>query len=218
LQRGGSAAQNRARWVVECGRESLSAVQPRFAAVAWAVCGVFACSTNVLQLAPRETPPVRIDYYPVEGRSVAEIRRDLLRNGPRDRRGQPRAARTDWSLAWHYAVRPEPDACVVTQLETSVAITTTLPDLSTPVPQPVRSQWQALASQLAEHEDGHRQIALACRDELSRRLAAVRPTSDCAELHRALDLTGRAAVAECRARDDGFDRETNHGVRRGSRL
>ena len=190
-------------------------MHPRFAAVACAAFGVFACSANVLRLAPRETPPVRIDYYPVRGASVAEIRRDLLRNGPKDRTGKPRAARTDWSLAWRYAVRPEPDACVVTQVEASVAITTTLPDLSTPVPQPVRSQWTALASQLAEHEDGHRQIALACRDELWRRLAAVRPASDCAELHRTLDLTGRAAVAECRARDDGFDRETNHGVESG---
>ena len=193
-------------------------MQPRFAAVACAVLGVFACSANVLRLAPREAPPVRIDYYPVQGASVAEIRRDVLRHGPKDRSGKPRAARTDWSLAWRYAVRPEPHACAVTQVEASVAITTTLPDLSTPVPQPVRSQWTALASQLAEHENGHRQIALECRDELSRRLAAVRPASDCAELHRALDRTGRAAVAECRARDDGFDRETNHGVRGGSRL
>ena len=190
-------------------------MQPLFAA-ACAALGVFACSANVLRVAPRETPPVRIDYYPVQGASVAEIRRDLLRNGPKDRAGKPRAARTDWSLAWRYAVRTSPNACVVTEVEASVAITTTLPDLSTPVPQPVRSQWNALASKLAEHEDGHRRIALDCRDELSRRLAAVRPTSDCAELHRTLDLTGRAAVAECRARDDGFDRETNHGV--GSRM
>ena len=191
---------------------------PRFAAVAWAALGVLACNANVLRLAPREADPIRIDYYPVRGASVTEIQRDVLRHGPRDRHGKPRAARTDWALAWRYAVRPEPDACVVTQVEASVAITTTLPDLSTPVPQPVRSQWTALASKLAAHEDGHRRIALECRDELSRRLSAVRPASDCAELHRTLDLTGRTAVAECRARDDGFDRETEHGVRGARRL
>lgn len=191
------------------------AVQSRFAALAWAALGVFACSANVLR---HEPAPVRIEYYPVAGASVPEIQRDLLRHGPKDRDGRPRAARTDWSLAWRYSLRPEPDACVVTQVEASVDITTTLPDLATPVAQPVRSQWQALASRLAEHEDGHRRIALECRDELSRRLAAVRPASDCAELHRTLDLTGRATVAECRARDGGFDRETHHGVGGGSRL
>lgn len=190
-------------------------MQPRSAALACAALCVFACSANLLR---HEPAPVRIDYYPVAGASVPEIRRDVLRHGPKDREGKPRAARTDWSLAWRYSVRPEPDACVLTQVEASVAITTTLPDLATPVPQPVRSQWQALAEQLAEHEDGHRRIALECRDELSRRLAAVRAASDCAELHRTLDRTGRAAVAECRARDDGFDRETDHGVRGGAQL
>jgi predicted secreted Zn-dependent protease len=198
--------------VVEDGRETPAAVPPRSAAPAWAALAVFACSANVLDVAPREPAPVRIAYYPVQGRSVAEIRRDLARNGPRDRAGQPRAALTDWSLGWRYALRREPNACVATQLETPLAITTTLPSLSTPVPEHVHSQWSALEAALAEHEHGHRRIALECRDELSRRLAAVASASDCAALRRALDHTGRAALAECRARDDGFDRATNHGA------
>ena len=184
----------------------------RFAAALGAALAALACSASVLPLAPSEPSPVRIDYYPVAGRSVWEIRRALLRNGPRDRHGKPRAARTDWTLAWRYAVRPEPGACVLTQVEASVAITTTLPDLSTPVPLPVRAEWNALAGRLAEHEDGHRRIALECRDEVSRRLASVRAANDCAALRRVLERTGRTAVAECRARDEGFDRETNHGV------
>jgi predicted secreted Zn-dependent protease len=181
------------------------------------VLALFACSANGRDVAPREPVPVRIEYYPVQGRSVAEIRRGLARNGPRDRTGQPRAALTDWSLGWRYALRREPNACVATQLETPLAITTTLPSLRTPVPEPVHAQWRALAAALAEHEHGHRRIALACRDELSRRLAALARASDCAELRRALDHAGRGALAECRARDAGFDRETNHGVGRRAR-
>jgi predicted secreted Zn-dependent protease len=169
-----------------------------------------ACAPNVVHHAPE--PHVRIAYYPVEGASVAEIRRELLRKGPKDANGRPRAARTDWSLGWRYATRREAGACVAGQLETSLAITTTLPSLAGAAPPPVRSQWSALASALADHERGHRAIALACRDELARKLSRVRGADDCDALRRALDAVGRNAVAECRARTDVFDRETNHGA------
>jgi predicted secreted Zn-dependent protease len=93
-----------------------------------------------------------------------------------------------------------------------LAITTTLPSLAGAAPAPVRSQWSALASALADHEHEHRAIALACRGELARRLAGVRGADDCDALRRALDAAGRSAVAECRARADHFDRDTRHGA------
>jgi predicted secreted Zn-dependent protease len=194
---------------VESGREPV-AVHSRTPAPLWAALLAIACAPNLVRHEP--SPEVRIAYYPVEGASVAEIRRDLLRKGPRDAQGRRRAARTDWSLGWRYAAREEAGVCVAGNVETSLAITTTLPSLAGPTPEPVRSDWSALASRLAEHEDAHRALALECRDELARSLARVRGADDCDALRRALDAVGRSAVAECRARAAGFDRETRYGT------
>jgi predicted secreted Zn-dependent protease len=185
-------------------------VHVRLQTAASAILAALACAPNAVR--PAHEPHVRIAYYPVEGASVAEIRRDLLRKGPKDADGLPRAARTDWSLGWRYATRREAGGCVAGKLETSLAITTTLPSLSGAAPTPVRSQWSALASALEDHEREHRAIALACRDELQRRLSGVRGADDCDALRRALDAVGRSAVAECRARADVFDRATQHGA------
>lgn len=179
-------------------------------AALWAALSAIACAPNVVRHEP--APQVRIAYYPVEGASVAEIRRDLLRKGPKDARGRPRAARTDWSLGWRYAPRKEAGACFAGALETSLAITTTLPSLAGAAPEPVRSEWSELASALAEHEGAHRAIALECRDELERSLGRIRGADDCDALRRALDAAGRSAIAECRARAAGFDRETDYGT------
>jgi predicted secreted Zn-dependent protease len=179
-------------------------------AALWAALAAIACAPNVLRHEP--APQVRIAYYPVEGASVAEIRRELLRKGPKDARGRPRAARTDWSLGWRYAPRREAGACVAGRLETSLAITTTLPSLTDAAPEPVRSEWGALAAALDAHEAVHRAIALECRDELALSLAGVRGADDCDALRRALDAAGRRALAACRARADVYDRETNHGA------
>jgi predicted secreted Zn-dependent protease len=192
------------------GREPV-AVHSRTRAALFGLLAALACAPNVVRREP--APEVRIAYYPVEGGSVAEIRRDLLRKGPPDARGRRRAARTDWSLGWRYAPRQEARGCVAGDVETSLAITTTLPSLSAAAPAAVRSEWSALASALAEHEGTHRAIALECRDELARSLARVRGADDCDALRRALDAAGRSAVAECRARAAGFDRETAHGAR-----
>lgn len=175
-----------------------------------------ACTTQSRLAAFPSDPLVRFDHYAVEGRTVEEIRRDLFAKGPRDQLGRRRAARTDWSLAWRYACRPGPDACAVAQLETSSSITITLPSLRSAVPRHVHSQWQAFRTALADHEDGHRRITLACRDELSRRLAQIGPARDCEQLQRELDATGYAVNADCQAQHAAFDRETEHGVKLGS--
>jgi predicted secreted Zn-dependent protease len=185
-------------------------VQTRTQAALWAALTALACAPNVVR--HEAEPLVRIAYYAVEGASVAEIRRELLRKGPKDARGRPRAARTDWSLGWRYAPRREGGVCTAGRLETSLAITTTLPSLAGAAPEPVRSEWSALAAALDAHEAVHRAIALECRDELARSLSGVRGADDCHALRRALDAAGQRAVAECRARTDVYDRATNHGA------
>jgi predicted secreted Zn-dependent protease len=188
-------------------------VHIRARAAAWAALAALACGApNLVRTAKRPEPQVRIAYYPVVGASVAEIHRELRRKGPQDADGRRRAARTDWSLGWRFATRSAADGCVAGELETSLSITTTLPLLEGAAPPRVRSQWSALASALAEHEQEHRAIALECRDALAERLAGVRGGSDCDALRRALDAAGRSAVAECRARAEGFDRDTNFGA------
>jgi predicted secreted Zn-dependent protease len=188
-------------------------VHSRARTAAWAALAAVACSSpNVVRTAHHPEPLVRISYYSVAGASVAELRRELQRKGPKDADGRRRAARTDWSLGWRFATRPEARGCIAGEVETSLAITTTLPLLEGATPARVRSQWSALASALAEHEQEHRTIALECRDALADRLAAVRGADDCDTLRRALDAVGRRAVAECRARADVFDRDTNFGT------
>jgi predicted secreted Zn-dependent protease len=182
-----------------------------------AALGALACTAAAPPRAPAGTA-VRVRYYPVAGEDVTALRRALRTEGPKDAAGRPRAARTDWSLAYRYALRPAPQQCRVARLETSLDVTITLPSLREPVPEPVQSRWDAFASALAAHEDGHRRIALACRDALESRLAAVAPAGDCEALREALESTGREAVAECRARDAGFDEDTGHGTEAGSRF
>jgi len=177
---------------------------------------LLACATRGGIAARAPEPGVHIDHYAVEGRTLDEIRRDVLAKGPRDALGRRRAARTDWSLAWRYACRPGPSACHVTRLETSSSITITLPSLRSAVPRHVHTQWQAFHDALADHEDGHRRITLACRDELAQRLARVGPARDCADLQQRVDAAGHAVDAACRARHAAFDEQTEHGVKVGS--
>jgi predicted secreted Zn-dependent protease len=174
---------------------------------------VLACAAHSRLAATPGDPVVRFEHYAVSGRTFEELRRELAAKGPRDAAGRRRAARTDWSLGWRYACRPGPAACAAAELEASAAVTITLPRLAGAVPPPVRARWLAFEAALADHEDGHRTITLACRDELAERLASVGVARDCADLRRRLEAAGSEVDAACRARHAAFDERTEHGTK-----
>jgi len=154
-------------------------------------------------------------YYDVEGSSVAELREQVRRLGPRDG-GQPLVALTVWDLEWTYHEAPGADGCALRDVKVTLAVTTTLPRWAPPkdVSPRVVDSWRSFLQHVKVHEAGHRAIAERNARDLTAALQALRRAT-CKEVWDEASNTAERLVAEGRARNRAYDLETKHGQTQG---
>jgi predicted secreted Zn-dependent protease len=165
----------------------------------------------------RDLCDVSIDRreYLVQGVSSEEIRRSMLRSGPRDGAGNPRFAATEWTVEWRWKQGAKGDVDA-DSISLSCRATMLLPRY---VPegeesQEVAAKWLDFARRLERHEYNHlehvRRIAPEIRDRIlraDRRSGGLSPAQANRIAHR--------VVREMRSLDEAYDRETNHGRTEG---
>lgn len=133
--------------------------------------------------------------------------------------GHPASGLTRSSLEVRSTVSPTPMGCALTALEMRVHITRVLPSLQAPKggrgPRP--AQWREAVHRLEQHEDGHRQHALAAAHGLHARLKALPVGPTCATLQQTIRRLVRLARARLELRDHYYDQRTRHGTQRSPR-
>ncbi len=181
---------------------------------------------------------ITYEYYPVTGRTFSEAVAAASGLGPFDgKEGRPYAGQTRWSAGWSYAFR---SSCrkeggllrvslQLTDIDFKSRLTVVLPSLAGGVSlgRHDSSLWEKFMKGLREHEADHVAIIRdpAYRDEAVRRLSSLRELVVPADPSGAPDDVIRQAVEaetarigheilkKIKARNDEYDRITEHGIK-----
>lgn len=193
-------------------------------AVAAAVVTCAACAGHTgpgVDRRPPVTAGVRLDddvvTYPVEGRTVGEVRVALARAALRHT-GTFFHGLQQSTLSWRWqALAPVPGGCAARGVEVVATSRITVPRWTpTPDAEPgLAERWAAYDAALRVHERGHEALAVDAAGALVRTLRGLRPAS-CAFAPSALNAEGRRMTAELAARERAYDDSTGHGRTQGA--
>lgn len=156
----------------------------------------------------------RTEHYPLDGATAEDLRHQLAQRGPMGR-GRSVAALTRHALSVQYWRRQTGDVCEAYGIRVEMDITMHLPrwrPRQAPVPA-LAEQWRRLEDGLRIHELGHRDNGIEAARELDARLRGIGEAPDCGTLKATFDAARREVRQALQAREDAFDRETDHGRR-----
>ena len=176
--------------------------------------------------APAMVYPIKLDSsfkvvtYPVLGKTENELRQSLVASAFPDTIEPNRHynARTDWALSVQSSVQPTMRGCEVETSTITLAMTMTLPALSSNagVPSDVLSHWTTFISNTITHESGHVTRNYQGASNFQRELGNALPAADCTTLKARLsDLFTRATGTIGQSSVD-YDAETQHGAKQGA--
>lgn len=165
---------------------------------------------------------MRIDYYPVSGNTLSQLRQAMNASGPFDpASGRRFDARTNWQVAWRIWVRQAQgqEQCSIERIKVDLMITYILPRLSDDarLSGADRARWESDWAALKLHEDGHAQHGRDAADAVEYALLRM-PPQPCAKIEASSNEVGRRVVEDFIQRDAEYDRRTEHGAKPDRRL
>jgi predicted secreted Zn-dependent protease len=181
------------------------------------------------QVATYTLPPIELPnyvsetsdivWYPISGATLNDLQSQMRDLGPRDQEGA-HAGYTRNSTYWHVTFRNNGGNCWMSAVQVTAFDTVTLPTWAPPprADPAMVAEWSRFVTMLGRHEEGHRQIAIDGASEIARALAALSSRASCDQLLADANAQGHAILASTRQRQKAYDAETNHGLRRGTRL
>lgn len=161
--------------------------------------------------------PVRVndvvEYYPIEGDSIAHIRARIRDHAPDGASGTHGRTQSRFEVETELAQRP--DSCSLGRLQVSVDIVMVLPEWrpTARAPAAVHGQWAAAIERLTRHEEGHRRHAVEAAHALRTDLMRLPPETDCMRMQLRVDDRIRRATWRLRMRDRFYDARTDAGLR-----
>jgi predicted secreted Zn-dependent protease len=164
------------------------------------------------------SPIIRIseEFYDIRGSTAEELGLEMRRLGPEED-GRRFHGHTAWNINWRYTSQPWGNACGATRVEVTAVIVITLPRWDPPpqAPDELRHRWDVYLTALREHEEGHRDLAVAAARRVHSRLSGFR-TGDCRTFSREANAEGRYILDRLRADNRRYDEETGHGRTQGA--
>lgn len=161
-----------------------------------------------------------VEYYDVQGTTLAQLRASLSALGPVDEDGERHHGQVNWNLQWRYNYSTDRGGCRLTGFTVQRSTTMQLPrwvDVDRVSPA-LRSDWERYSRALRLHEDGHVETGALAAAEIERRTAAVKRSPTCAALTATLDEIGKAVIQEFKARDVEYDATTGHGATQDAQI
>ena len=162
------------------------------------------------------TGAMRVTFYDLRGRTVAELAADLRRRGPVDSAGKLRSAFSESKLSWRFSARANGADCRAADVRVMIAAEVTMPRF-TPAEESepgLLSKWNESAAGLARHEAGHTEIVVRFASAIRERILSLR--TRCDRFSSEANGVGNAVVAEMRAAQEQYDAETLNGLRQGT--
>jgi predicted secreted Zn-dependent protease len=176
--------------------------------------------------APALIYPIQFDSnlsivtYPVTGTTLVALSRSLDTNALPDphEKNSRYYARTDWYLSGHWNWNPAGQGCEVDKGSVSIAMTMTLPLLSSTVDVPVDviSRWNTFVNNTVIHETGHVQLDLQGARDYQRKLGNFPPALDCDAIQSKLRTLFDDSFANIDRANTGYDSTTRHGRTQGA--
>jgi predicted secreted Zn-dependent protease len=155
----------------------------------------------------------RVQYYDVSAASLAELRRDMARLGPRWE-GRPYQAVTQSRFRWDYLpTQHESRLCSPGSVKVTVMTVVVFPRWS-PTAEPDSATlewWQQLNAGLMEHERGHASLSVRTAGDIVRTLEAMSPVA-CDALPGRVTEAGQERLLVERRLQARYDAETRHGA------
>jgi predicted secreted Zn-dependent protease len=126
-------------------------------------------------------------------------------------RMQPGAASglTQWQVEYRYSLVEERGVCRLRNPRVVLALQQILPTASAFAEPSLVARLDVLVS----HEDGHLRIDRRAAADLAHALRSIEPQASCAAVNDAAERAAAQIIADCRSRNDAFDRTTDHGLR-----
>lgn len=182
-------------------------------------------SLTMISVAPAQSASIFRDfhYYPVNGKTAADLDKALSRNGPfLKSTGQhhPGAAEIRFDAKVRYG-REAGKACKVTGVYVNVHAKISLPrwkqrNRATPE---LALIWDTLSQDIKRHEESHLVIARSHASEMERQIRALPSRKDCPTLRTDIDRVTERLMADHDKAQQRFDRvETINFEKRFERL
>ena len=164
-------------------------------------------------------PEISTEFYAVTGRSAGRILDEMLRLGPM-KDGRRFFATTDWDLAWSYDFSHQKDGWHLKNFTTKVTITSILPKWTgtTDSSLTLSNQWIGFYAALKNHEQGHRDIAMAAASEMEKAARGMPAFASRNDLRNTCEKKCGDILENFRARESDYDKQTDHGAKQGARF
>lgn len=126
-------------------------------------------------------------------------------------------ARTDWYLTGDWFWKPSASGCELTGAQVMVAVTMTLPALTTvDAPAEVQTQWNQFIDNTITHESVHVKLAYDGARNYQRELSQLAPTTNCDLLQNRLNEIFRKNFDQIDRANVDYDKRTKHGETQGA--
>jgi predicted secreted Zn-dependent protease len=155
------------------------------------------------------------EEYDVYGDSPEELKRSLLEVGPRDETGNPRFARTEWTVEWRWSHRTN-GGVDPASISLSCKATILLPRYVTTSSSSsdMTSRWASFLTRLEQHEHNHLKHVRRLAPEIKTRIEKADRHNGPLSPSRANRIAHRV-IREMRDLDVAYDRQTEHGRTEG---
>lgn len=153
------------------------------------------------------TQSITYSYYPVTGRTPAEVYRSILNRGPMVNGDRAIAATTAQGVQ-NYNLAQEASSCRVTDQRMDFRFDVQLPRpiyVSALTPRD-RALWQKFSVFLRAHELQHTKLWLGCAADLERKVLAIK-ARNCQDAKSQAEALWRKMRASCDKLQANFDRE-----------
>jgi predicted secreted Zn-dependent protease len=175
-------------------------------------------STSGVPVELNET--LRVDTYRIGGRTSAEIRSELNRNGPISvAEGRRFDALTTWNLRWALHYDRQRNGCSLANATVFLDVVVLLPELDAPdiVPRRVLASWLSYRKALEAHEMAHVEQQRRGAQDLQNVLTSFDGVwPNCRALAAELQSAGDHQVSVIFVADRRYDESTDHGRLEGA--
>jgi predicted secreted Zn-dependent protease len=163
---------------------------------------------------------LKVVTYAVAGKTENDLRQSLQVNAFPDANDPIGLynARTDWTLSAQWFVLPTARGCQVDSGTATLAMTMTLPALSSTagISPDVLNRWTTFISNTITHESGHVTRNYQGASGFQHELGNALPAADCATLKQELSGMFTRATDVIKQTNIDYDANTQHGAKQGA--
>ncbi|OGW35055.1 MAG: hypothetical protein A2010_18265 [Nitrospirae bacterium GWD2_57_9] len=157
------------------------------------------------------------EYYDLCGCCEKDLQCEMTEKAIRWKDGKKYDSVTSWKVKWDYAYNRSSHACFADNFRVTMNVVFRLPRWTCPEPvsQALVDKWTPYITNLVEHENGHRDLALTAAHDLTRAVAEMPPARTCSDLDAAVDAMSREWMKKLDEDQALFDAHTGHGFAQG---